>query len=67
VAITDHYRYRVSGHAPTVHHSTVREDNQERRSNFQQKGAPPHYLGKVRKYLNTHIPGLWVGRAAPVE
>jgi hypothetical protein len=24
---------------------------------FQQDGAPPHYLGEVRQYLNAHFPG----------
>ncbi|PNF35740.1 hypothetical protein B7P43_G15308, partial [Cryptotermes secundus] len=42
------------------------EDNQERRIHFQQDSAPPHYLGEVRKYLNTHFPGRWIGRVAPI-
>jgi hypothetical protein len=41
------------------------EDNQEGRSHFQQDGAPPHYLGEVRDYLNTRFPGRWICRAAP--
>ena len=42
------------------------EDDQEERIHFQQDGAPPHYLGQVRKYLNTRFPGRWIGRAAPI-
>jgi len=42
------------------------EDDQEGRIHFQQDGAPPHYLGKVREYLNTRFPGRWIGRAAPI-
>ena len=42
------------------------EDDQEGRIHFQQDGAPPHYLGEVREYLNTHFPGRWIGRAAPI-
>jgi len=33
------------------------EDDQEGRIHFQQDGAPPHYLGEVREYLNTRFPG----------
>jgi hypothetical protein len=29
------------------------ENDQERRIHFQQDGAPSHYLGDVREYLNT--------------
>ena len=42
------------------------EDDQEGRIQFQQDGAPPHYLGEVREYLNTRFPGRWIGRAAPI-
>ena len=42
------------------------EDDQEGRIHFQQDGAPLHYLGEVREYLNTRFPGRWVGRAAPI-
>jgi len=42
------------------------EDDQEGRIHFQQDGAPPHYLGEVRVYLNTRFPGRWIGRAAPI-
>ena len=38
------------------------EDDQEGRIHFQQDGAPPHYLGEVREYLNTRFPGRWIGR-----
>jgi hypothetical protein len=38
------------------------EDDQERRIHFQQDGAPPHYLGEVREYLNNRFPGRWIGR-----
>jgi hypothetical protein len=40
------------------------KDDQEGRIHLQQDGAPPHYIEEVRKYLNTHFPGQWVGRAA---
>ena len=36
------------------------EDDQEGRIHFQQDGAPLHYLGEVREYLNTRFP------AAPI-
>ncbi|PNF20647.1 hypothetical protein B7P43_G03034 [Cryptotermes secundus] len=42
------------------------EDDQEGRIHFQQDGAPPHYLGEAREYLNTRFPGRWIGRAAPI-
>jgi len=42
------------------------EDDQEGRIHFQQDGAPPHYLGEVREYLNTRFPGRGIGRAAPI-
>ena len=42
------------------------EDDQEGRIHFQQDGAPTHYLGEVREYLNTRFPGRWIGRAAPI-
>jgi hypothetical protein len=29
------------------------EDDQEGRIHFQQDGAPLHYLGEVREYINT--------------
>ena len=38
------------------------EDDQKGRIHFQQDGAPPHYLGEVREYLNTRFPGRWIGR-----
>jgi len=42
------------------------EDDKEGRIHFQQDGAPPHYLGEVREYLNTRFPGRWIGRATPI-
>jgi len=42
------------------------EDDQEGSIHFQQEGAPPHYLGEVREYLNNRFPGRWIGRAAPI-
>jgi hypothetical protein len=42
------------------------EDYQDGRIHFQQNGAPPHYLGEVRKYRNTRVPGQWIGRVAPI-
>jgi hypothetical protein len=42
------------------------EDDQEGSIHFQQDGAPPHYLGEVRGYFNTHFPGQWIGRAVPL-
>jgi hypothetical protein len=42
------------------------EDGQEGRIHFQQEGAPTHYLGEVREYLNTRFPSRWIGRATTV-
>jgi hypothetical protein len=42
------------------------EDDQEGRIHFQQEGAPPHYLGEVRKYLNTRFPGRQISRVTPI-
>jgi hypothetical protein len=44
----------------------LEEDDQEQSIHFQQDGASPHYLAEVCKYLNTHFPGWWTGRAAPI-
>ena len=33
----------------------------------QQDGAPPHWHKEVRDYLNEHLPGRWVGRAAATD
>jgi hypothetical protein len=41
------------------------EDDQGERIHFQEDGAPPHYLGKVREYNNTLFPCQWIGREAP--
>jgi hypothetical protein len=42
------------------------ERGQEGRIHLQQDGAPLHYLGEVREYLNTCFSGLWIGRAWPL-
>ena len=34
---------------------------------FQQDGAPPHYLGAVRDFLDVQFPGLWIGRGGWTE
>ena len=34
---------------------------------YQQDGAPPHSHKEVREYLNEHLPGRWVGRAADTD
>jgi hypothetical protein len=39
------------------------EEDHEGRIHFQQDGVPPHYLEKVREYLNTHFSDWWIGRA----
>ena len=31
---------------------------------FQQDGSPAHFHCKVRQYLNTVLPGRWIGRAS---
>jgi hypothetical protein len=41
------------------------EDDQEESIHLQQDGAPPHYLGEVRKYLNTRFTDQWIGTAWP--
>jgi len=45
----------------------LEEDDQEKRIHFQQDGAPPHYLGEVREYLNTRFPDRWIGRDRQTE
>lgn len=30
---------------------------------FQQDGAPPHWSLRVRQFLNTRLPGRWIGRS----
>jgi hypothetical protein len=42
------------------------DEEQEGRIHFQQEGAPPHYIKKVREYVNTRFPDRWIGRAAPI-
>ena len=34
---------------------------------FQQDGAPAHYANKVRNYLNSKLPGTWIGRRGSIE
>ena len=34
---------------------------------FQQDGAPAHYAVSVRKWLDEHFPGRWIGRRGAVE
>lgn len=34
---------------------------------LQQDGAPPHYAGAVRQYLNQVFPRRWIGRRGPIE
>ena len=34
---------------------------------YQQYGSLPHWHKEVRKYLNEHLPGRWVGRAAATD
>ena len=34
---------------------------------YQEDGAPPHWHKEVREYLNEHLPGRWVGRAADTD
>lgn len=36
------------------------------RFRFQQDGAPPHYAGVVREWLNVVLPHQWIGRGGPV-
>ena len=39
---------------------------QEDKADFvlQQDGAPPHFLGDVRSYLNIEFPNRWIGRSS---
>ena len=60
------YRYRVSGHAPRFPYSTVRRRWPRRTHSLSARRRTPHYLGEVREYLNTHFPGRWIARAAPI-
>lgn len=34
---------------------------------FQQDGAPPHFTGPVRAWLNDNYPDHWIGRRGPIE
>lgn len=34
---------------------------------FQQDGAPPHYAGNVRHYLENTFPNRWIGRRGAIE
>ena len=34
---------------------------------YQQDGAPPHWHKEIREYLNEHLPGRGVGRAAATD
>ena len=34
---------------------------------FQQDGAPAHYAVSVRKWLDEHFPGRWIGSRGAVE
>jgi len=34
---------------------------------YQQDGAPSHWHKEVREYLNKHLTGRWVGRAAATD
>lgn len=34
---------------------------------FQQDGAPPHFHGPVREYLDEEFPGRWIGRRGAIE
>lgn len=34
---------------------------------FQQDGAPPHYCGNVRRWLDEKFPNKWIGRRGPIE
>lgn len=36
------------------------------RFRFQQDGAPPHFAGVVREWLNVVLPNQWIGRGGPV-
>jgi len=33
---------------------------------YQQDGAPPHWATSVRKFLDQHFPGRWIGRNGPI-
>ena len=34
---------------------------------YQQDGASPHYSNKVRNFLNSKLPGSWIGRRGSIE
>lgn len=40
---------------------------QEDLLSFQQDGAPPHYFGPVRHWLNERFPDRWIGRRGAIE
>ena len=45
----------------------IDEDDQEGEIQFQQDGAPPHYLKNVRDFLDLRFPGRWIGRGGPTS
>ncbi|KAG5889937.1 hypothetical protein JTB14_028946 [Gonioctena quinquepunctata] len=49
----------------------ILEDNPDEFGNleitFQQDGAPPHYYGAVRRYLDEEYRGRWIGRRGSTE
>lgn len=49
----------------------ILEDNPDEFGNleitFQQDGAPAHYYGAVRRYLDEEYRGRWIGRRGPTE
>jgi hypothetical protein len=57
----NHYRYHLSGHAPTIPQPTVGLSWPRRTLSL-----PARRRGVVWEYLNTRFPGHWIGRAAPI-
>jgi len=51
----------MSGHVATVTNATVAKHTA---FIFQQDGSPAHFHREVRQYLNTVLPGRWIGRAS---
>jgi hypothetical protein len=55
------YRPDISGHVTTVAKATVAKHILT--FIFHQDGSPAHFHCDVRQYLNTVLPGRWIGRA----
>ena len=47
--------------------ASIREQFGDEDFILQQDGAPPHYYGDVRAYLDENLPNRWIGRRGSIE